>query len=141
MTEREETVQILMDKYRSPVWIDKDGNLVPLAIMSERYRKNIINFLTRQRNQASLLLIMGDNDEEDDFGPWPLDAEDAASLFMPIGVDLSKVRAVWFYADSWLKIIDAYEKGTWRLPGESWLSGVLARLQAAADRFIEALGG
>ncbi len=38
---REETIEMLEEKYSSPVWVTRNGELVPLAIMSERHMLNI----------------------------------------------------------------------------------------------------
>ena len=38
---REEVIEMLEEKHGSPVWVTRSGELVPLAIMSERHMLNI----------------------------------------------------------------------------------------------------
>lgn len=39
--------QMLIDRYKCPIWIDREGNYHPITIIHERYLGNIINFLNR----------------------------------------------------------------------------------------------
>lgn len=113
----DETYVKLYEQHRSPIWIDKEGNYVPLAIISDRYLANIKSWLIGQVNQASALLLVSALHSYDDVyldGPAPIDAEEAREMFFGPNIDTGKVAAHLKWAKNWLETIEEWQAGKWK---------------------------